>query len=360
MRRPPAPDQEDDMPLSRAVVVAAVVAVALGPPAPLTSFVPAVSAQSSAIDVGSLSALGNSFLWAVNDRNEAVGWSELQGLDSEHAIVWRDAQLVDLGVLDGFDASRALGINDRGQIVGLSVEFGLFHTRAMLWQDGQMIELMPGFDGCSARAINNRGEIALWCGGSIVLRKGESIGIGLPPGFTSSFPAAINDAGAVAGSLSDGSARSRGFVWEDGTTTVLEPPPGLDTAVANAIDRHGNVVGYVGQASVIDSLEPAVWHDGKVAPLAGRWGAFHGVAQGINDHGDVVGAGHDAAHVPDQPGGAFVWSRSRFTFLPPGATANDINNHGVAVGYFFFDPGGILHGMVWPKAAMRSPHGGRK
>ena len=338
------------MPLARA----AVVAVALASSAVLAS----PASDRSPIDIGSLSPWGNSFLWAVNNRNEAVGWSELAGLDSEHAILWRDGQLVDLGVLDGFDASRAFGINDRGQIVGLSVEFGFFHTRAMLWQDGQMVELVPGNDGCSARAINNRGEIVLWCGGATVWRKGELTPIGSPPGF-SSFPAAINDAGMVAGSLSDGSARSRGFVWDAGTTTVLEPPPGMDLASAGAIDAHGTVVGNVGRASVVDSYEPAVWRYGKVTPLAGTWGVFHGVAWGINDHGDVVGAGHDAAHLPGQPGGAFVWSRGRFRFLPPGSIANDINERGVAVGRFFFHESGILHGMVWPRALTR-PYGSER
>ena len=336
------------MPLSRAVVVA----VALASPALLASSAAPRAADTSPVDIGSLSPFGNSFLWAVNNRNEAVGWSELRGLDSEHAILWRDGQLVDLGVLEGFDASRAFGINDRGQIVGISVEFALFHTRAMLWQDGQMIELAPGEDGCSATAINNRGEILGRCGGTIVWRKGERVPI--VSGVTSAFPAAINDAGAVTGSGRDASGLSRGFVWDDGTSTVLEPPPGFDRTFATAINAHGDVVGYVG-SSGIDTLEPAVWRDGKVGPLSGTWGTFHGIAWGINDHGDVVGSGHDAAHTSNQPGGAFVWSRGRFQFLPPGSNAQDINEHGVAVGRFFFHESGILHGMVWPRASTRIP-----
>jgi probable HAF family extracellular repeat protein len=343
------------MPLARA----AVVAVALASLASSPSVTP-LSTQSSPIDIGSLSAFGSSFLWAVNNRNEAVGWSELGGLDTEHAILWRDGEIVDLGVLEGFDVSRALGINDRGQIVGTSVEFEFFHSRALLWQDGRIIELAPGQDGCSAAAINNRGEIAGRCGGALTLwRKGERASVAVPPGFTGAFPAAINDAGMVAGTLEDRSPRLRGFVWNGGTTTVLEPPPGKDYALANAIDASGNAVGNVGQTTVPDASEPAVWHDGKVAPLAGAWGVFHGVAWGVNDRGEVVGTGHDAAHLPGQPGGAFVWSRGRFRFLPPGSNANDINERGVAVGRFFFHESGILHGMVWPRAVTR-PHGSER
>jgi probable HAF family extracellular repeat protein len=90
--------------------------------ASLASFAPAVpsivspaSAQSAPIDIGSLSPFGSSFLWAVNNRSEAVGWSELGGLDTEHAILWRDGELIDLGLLPGDDVSRALGINDRAR-----------------------------------------------------------------------------------------------------------------------------------------------------------------------------------------------------------------------------------------------------
>ena len=43
-------------------------------------------AQSSVIDIGRLGP-ESSFLWAVNDRNQAVGWSELAGRDTEHAIL---------------------------------------------------------------------------------------------------------------------------------------------------------------------------------------------------------------------------------------------------------------------------------
>ena len=31
-----------------------------------------------------------SYRWAVNNRNQAVGWSEFAGLDTDHAILWRD------------------------------------------------------------------------------------------------------------------------------------------------------------------------------------------------------------------------------------------------------------------------------
>jgi probable HAF family extracellular repeat protein len=340
------------------IIRAAAVAVALGSLSALASSVARVSAQSSAIDIGSLSPFSSSFLWAVNNRGEAVGWSDTAGLDTEHAILWRDGQLVDLGVLPGFEVSSARGINDRGQIVGTSGERTFHRFRAVVWQDGEIVDITPPAADCSANAINKRGDIVGGCNGIATLwRDGHVVQLPLPAAFTGSSAIGINDAGAVAGILSDGSVRFKSFQWVDGTMTLLEVPPGFDTAFATAINARGDIVGYVGPSSGIDMLEPVVWRESKVSPLSGTWGTFHGIAWGMNDHGDVVGAGHDAAHLPDQPGGAFAWSRGQFRFLPPGSGAQDINEHGVAVGRFFFHESGILHGMVWPRTATRPPHG---
>jgi probable HAF family extracellular repeat protein len=336
--------------------------------ASLASFAPAVppivshaSAQSAPIDIGSLSPFGSSFLWAVNNRSQAVGWSELGGLDTEHAILWRDGELIDLGLLPGDDVSRALGINDRGQIVGYSVDLEFFRSRAVLWQDGQVIDITPaGAGNCGAAAINKRGEIAGVCDvGAVVWHVDGITTLAPPPGYALSRATGINDKGAVAGAVTDAGGRLRAFRWSNGTLAVLPLPSGADTSFATAIDDRGDVVGYVARSGVADSVEAVIWRADGVAPLAGTWGAFHGIAWGVNDRGAVVGSGHDGAHLPGAPGGAFVWAQGRFRFLPDGANAQDINDHGIAVGRFFVDPSGILHGIVWPKDLTRiSPHGG--
>ena len=101
--------------------------------ASLSSFVAApLLAQSSVIDIGTLGP-ESSFLWAVNNRNQAVGWSELAGRDTEHAILWQGGELIDLGALPDFPVSRARGINERGQIVGESRLTNSGESRAVLW-----------------------------------------------------------------------------------------------------------------------------------------------------------------------------------------------------------------------------------
>ena len=48
--------------------------------------------DTSPIDIGSLSPWGNSFLWAVNNRNEAIGWSELAVVLSLASVIPAPAQ----------------------------------------------------------------------------------------------------------------------------------------------------------------------------------------------------------------------------------------------------------------------------
>ena len=334
----------------------AVVAVAL---ASLASFASSPAAQESVAarqpqDVVVIGTLGGqlSILWAVNDRGQSVGWSDVTFTDSEHAILWEDGRLVDLGLMPGDQASRAFGINDRGQIVGVSVNHLRAEAQAVLWQDGQMIPLGVG---CRAWDINNRGEIAGDCGGPVVWRDGVIVPIGPVPGGSRAIANAINDKGAVAGPTFDTTGRNNGaFLWEDGQVIDLDPT-GLRFN-PNGLNDHRQVVGSVTPTSGIDMTEPVIWEDGEIKPLSGTWGSFHGVAWGINDRGEVVGVGHDASHAPGGFDGAFVWAKGEFRLLPGNAIASSISNHGVAVGRVY-DEIGLLHGIVWPKAFTR-PHGG--
>jgi probable HAF family extracellular repeat protein len=313
----------------------------------LASFVAAApaAAQTTVVDIGTL-GLGTSFLSAINDRNEAVGWSQLAGSDSEHAVLWQDGQLVDLGVLPGFHTSVAIGINDHGQIVGGSRELDRFTTRATLWDRGQIIDISPpGATDCGAIDINNRGDIVGSCGTAVLWRNGEVISLGLPPGYTASVAVAINDAGIVVGNLTENQAlRSTPFRWADGVMTLLPVPPGATGASAEGINAQGTIVGY---ANTPAGLEPVIWQGDTVAPLSGTWGTLSGQAWSINDRAEVVGTHFGGS-------GGFVWRDGTFASLPfpPGGVPQDINNRGVAVGFIFTESGEV-HGGIWPKALTR-------
>ena len=337
-------------PMSRPIVALALALFALAPAAirPATA---QPTQNSPMVRIGTLGGVFST-LWAVNNDNAAVGWSDVTYTDSEHAILWQDGQLIDLGTLPGDTVSRASGINDLGQVVGLSVNTdGLSRlVRPVLWQQGQAIEL-PGGEGCTATAINNKGHIALWCGGPSVLRDGQRVAIGTLPGYSGGYVYAINDAGVAVGAMFDGRGGSTAFRWEDGILTDLGAIAGGVGSLAMAINARGQVAGYVRTSAAAGTAEPVVWERNTVTPLGGTWGTFRGVARGINNRGDVVGNGD---FVDGSGGGAFVWSRGTFRFLSPYFVMSDINERGTAVGRYS-EAGWAAEGAVVPKGGSQVP-----
>jgi probable HAF family extracellular repeat protein len=328
--------------------VSVVAALALLVAAPLTS-----AAQSTFIDVGTLGPypFQSSYLLAVNNRGDAVGYSEVGGLDTNVAMLWRDGQLIDLGVLPGLMLSVATDINDRGQIVGWSSEYQYARPRAVLWQDGQAIDITPpGYEECRAYGINKRGVIVGTCLGlPVVWRDGTfSVLPGLPGGPGGGVASDVNDAGVIVGTLGSTPVR-----WVDGTVTALGMPPDALGGVAEAVNDRGDVVGYVVRPQFYD---PVIWQDDTAVPLAGGWGLVFGYARGINNRGEV--ALHAFAG-PITTYGGHVWRDGRFLWLEPATSLNDINDRGVAVGRVTGDSSGFTsHGAIWPKALTRMPmHG---
>ncbi len=254
------------------------------------------AAAQEPIRIGTLGGVFST-LWAVNNDNAAVGWSDVTYTDSEHAILRQDGQLIDLGALPGDTVSRAFGINDLGQVVGLSVNTdGLSpRVRPVLWQQSQAIEL-PGGEGCAATAINNKGHIGFRCG-AWNWRDGQRVVIGALPGYSRAEVTALNDADVAVGTMSDGTGRSTAFRWESGVLTDLGALAGSTRAAATAVNARGQVAGHVQRSATPGDIEPVIWDRDTVLPLGGSWGVFRGQVWGINDRGDVVGTGHfvDAA-----------------------------------------------------------------
>lgn len=104
--------------------------------------------------------------YAINDRGEAVGFSNEQG--GSNAFRWHDGAATNLGVLRGRNLGRAYSINNQGHIVGASGgvggDFSMSSPRAFLWRNGRMTDLNDLFTDATwvleeARAINDRGQI---------------------------------------------------------------------------------------------------------------------------------------------------------------------------------------------------------
>ena len=96
--------------------------------------------SSVPMDLGNLGGTFNNAAFAINDRSQIIGASDLPGDNYQHAFLWQNGMMSDLSTLQGDVVSAALGINNRGQITGVS-EDDSGNERAFLWQNGVMTDL---------------------------------------------------------------------------------------------------------------------------------------------------------------------------------------------------------------------------
>jgi len=121
------------------------------------------------VDLGNLGGKtgqgGGNIAFAINNRGQAVGSSDLPGDTTSHAFLWTKAtKMQDLGTLTGDFASAAISINDRGVVVGLSISAS-GNTRAVVWRDSiptdlnKLVQANPPLYLLTGCSINSRGEI---------------------------------------------------------------------------------------------------------------------------------------------------------------------------------------------------------
>jgi uncharacterized membrane protein len=167
--------------------------------------------------------------------------------------------------------SSVFALNNQGTAVGSAWLPGQDYYKPVAWHTSpgmERVEIVGA--GGEARAINDDGAIV----GSVVGADSK------PRGFVHSkagnihiddfYPAAINEAGDVAGMHGGGIA-----LWRDGALTEV---PGSGGAWAEAMNNSGWIVGTTGL------WEATLWRDGEAVKL------WQGFATDVNDAGVVVGS----------------------------------------------------------------------
>jgi probable HAF family extracellular repeat protein len=238
----------------------------------------------------SLGTLGGNFSYP-NDLNEAgavVGNSCTWGNCDDRAFVFSGGRIRQIG-----NYHDAKGIINDGSILCIgSMSDGTM--RAALCRKGQTVPIR--FAGVWPAAINDRGDIAgtLSLPGqtrhACLIRNGRLVDLGTLGG-KDSYASGISESGYVVGS-SDWSGRlSHAFLWSNGKMRDLGAPAG-EYSIANRVNDRGQVVGNV-------SAGPAIWHAflwerGKMTDL-GTLGGRSSDANDINSKGDIVGNADDAS-----------------------------------------------------------------
>jgi len=225
---------------------------------------------------------------ALNTQGQVAGLSS-QGSGAPTAAFFGNGKVTNLNTI-GANYSIAFAINNAGQLVGTEIspsdQCGCF--RAFLYSGGSMKTIDPPSlfpDGAIAFGINSSGQVVgagyltLTNTHAFLYSGGQMVDLG---GGNQAEAEAINDAGQVVGG-NDGVA----FLYSNGKMTSLGMPAGASGSRATAINRNGQIVGWISFANA--SSHGALYSNGVWTDLGTFPGASQTVATGINTSGQIVG-----------------------------------------------------------------------
>ena len=304
---------------------------------------------------------------ALNDRGDVVGFADGRN-GTYRALLWKRgkaAEAVDLGVLPGYVSSEAYGINNHRVVFGLLYD-KQERTFPFRWKAGRMT-VLRGPHGRVQRAavpdrnaINERGEITatlLIAGDRRAVRwtpRGKATVLSPLPGHTWTNAWSIGADGVVSGwsrRLPDDDGENNPVVWtRSGRAIPLKTAPGRADGAAEATNRSGMTVGYLGNLGTEqdpESDQAAVWRTRGAAPvLIGAADTYaYGELVDVNDRGQAIGMSGTftdelfpvAQPAIWRPG----WGQLRAIPIPARvrrahpvviAQLHDINAHGAVVG----------------------------
>ena len=261
----------------------------------LALLVEAASAQDyTVIDLGTLGGKSSS-AFAINANGQITG-SAATAAGRQHAFLYQNGTMQDLGTLGG-KFSAGLAINIKGQITGYADTADVGEHAFMY--DGSITDLDP-LDGFSqGKGINDAGQITVWTGtASFVYSGGALSPIPNVAGFPDSIvvASAINNSGHVTGILEEIDP-SENFIYDeqpilfDGTTTQFLGSTEVDhDSQPAAINDAGVIAGRGVFAHGNQDVPYAVMLvNGHFKELGVPPGYARSAAFGINAVSDVVG-----------------------------------------------------------------------
>jgi len=245
--------------------------------------------------------------------------------------------LVDLG------KATAAGINDAGIVVGNKLDL----ARPMRFKGDRWRAVQEPDAGAAALAINGKGDLggyvrtddqhvlpAIWARGTAGYTT-----LALPDGVTDGIASAIGRDGQAAGYSPGGHC----LTWdESGNVTDIGKPAG---------STHGCQVTGMNQRGELSVFAPPrgyVWRNGRYHDI-GTLGGSSAIAFAVNRHGQVAGTATDASAV----GHAVVWESGTMIDLGTpdwrfsGLTAKAINDDGVAVGDGWTTDDGVTRAVLY-------------
>jgi YD repeat-containing protein len=183
--------------------------------------------------------------FGINAGDEMVGQYIAGGIP--HGFLLKDDGTFVTIDFPGSDWNQARGINARGQIVG---EYRLNGQHAFRYHRGVYTAIDFRAASLTVPAgINDRGDIVGYysVGGTRHGYLRDKYGVLTTidyPGGASTELFGINNRRQVGGAvrLTPG-ADPVGFTWDEGTFTLLDPPPGAASYAAAGINASGNIVG---------------------------------------------------------------------------------------------------------------------